>query len=70
MDRGRGGDLLCLDLRRVGPGHYHRGWHGTGTIGAFAAAASRLLRLDEAQIAQALALAAAQSGGLPRGAAD
>ncbi|MBI0537246.1 hypothetical protein D9599_16870 [Roseomonas sp. KE2513] len=52
--------------RRVGPGHYHRGWHGTGTIGAFAAAAAagRLRRLDERQLASAFALAAAQSGGL------
>jgi 2-methylcitrate dehydratase PrpD len=52
--------------RRVGAGHYHRGFHGTGTIGAFAAAAAagRLRRLDERQLASAFALAAAQSGGL------
>ncbi|WP_161993516.1 MmgE/PrpD family protein [Muricoccus nepalensis] len=52
--------------RRLGAGHYHRGWHGTGTIGAFAAAAAagRLRRLDERQLASAFALAAAQSGGL------
>lgn len=52
--------------RRIGPGHYHRGWHGTGTVGAFAAAAAagRLRRLDEWQLASAFALAAAQSGGL------
>jgi 2-methylcitrate dehydratase PrpD len=52
--------------QRVGLGHYHKGWHGTGTIGAFAAAAAagRLLRLDEAQLRAAFALAAAQSAGL------
>ncbi len=51
---------------RVGPGHYRKGWHGTGTIGAFAATAAvgRLLRLDEAKLRAAFALAAAQSAGL------
>lgn len=52
--------------RRVGQGHYRKGWHGTGTIGAFAAAAAagRLLALDAEQMANALALAASMSGGL------
>ncbi|MBV9811273.1 MAG: MmgE/PrpD family protein [Acetobacteraceae bacterium] len=61
------GLIAALSIaERLGPGHYHRGWHGTGTIGAFAAtaAACRLLRLDERRIAHAFALAAAQSGGL------
>jgi 2-methylcitrate dehydratase PrpD len=46
--------------------HYDRGWHTTqtlGTIGATAAAAS-LLRLDEAKICNALAIAASLAGGL------
>ncbi|UFN48034.1 MmgE/PrpD family protein [Roseomonas sp. OT10] len=52
--------------RRLGAGHYHRGWHGTSTIGIFAAtaAAGRLLRLDARRLACAFAMAAAQSGGL------
>lgn len=52
--------------RRVGQGHYHKGWHGTGTMGAFAAAAAagRLERLDSGAMANAFALAAAMSGGL------
>jgi len=52
--------------RKVGRGHYNRGWHGTGTIGAFAAAAAagRLEELDEDQMANAFALAASLSGGL------
>lgn len=52
--------------RRVGRGHYQKGWHGTGTIGAFAAAAAagRLLQLDEIGLANAFALAASMSGGL------
>ncbi len=53
---------------RVGQGHYHKGWHGTGTIGAFASAAAigRLWRLDEDTLRSAFALAASQSGGLKR----
>jgi 2-methylcitrate dehydratase PrpD len=51
---------------RVGLGHYHRGWHGTGTIGAFAAAAAagRLGRLDERQLATMFSIVASQSAGL------
>jgi 2-methylcitrate dehydratase PrpD len=50
----------------VNPTHYERGWHATctlGTLGA-AAAASRLLGLDPAGTATALAVAASQSSGL------
>ena len=52
--------------RLVGQGHYHKGWHGTGTFGAMSAAAAvgRLLRLDEKRMRSAFALAAAQSGGI------
>ncbi|MDP2618788.1 MAG: MmgE/PrpD family protein [Hyphomicrobiales bacterium] len=52
--------------RRVGLGHYHKGWHGTGTIGAFAAAAAagRLAGLDERRMRAAFALVASMSGGL------
>ena len=52
--------------RRVGYGHYHRGWHATGTFGTFAATAAvaRLRRLGAAQLRSAFALAAAQAGGL------
>lgn len=51
---------------RLGPGHYARGWHGTGTVGVFAAtaAAARMMRLDSAQLRAAFGLAAAMSGGL------
>jgi 2-methylcitrate dehydratase PrpD len=51
---------------RLGPGHYPRGWHGTGTVGAFgaAAAAGRLLGLDAAGLRAAFGLVAAMSGGL------
>lgn len=51
---------------RIGLGHYHKGWHGTGTIGAFAAAAAtgRLRRLDERQLAAMFSIVASQSAGL------
>lgn len=50
----------------LGQGHYHRGWHGTGTIGTFAAtaAAGRMAGLDAARMGAAFAMAAAMSGGL------
>lgn len=52
--------------RLVGPGHYYKGWHATGTYGAFAAtaAAARLHRLNEGQLRAAFALAASQSAGI------
>jgi 2-methylcitrate dehydratase PrpD len=48
--------------------HYAHGWHATSTIGAVAAGAAiaHLLDLDEKAFAAALAIAAAQSGGLQR----
>jgi 2-methylcitrate dehydratase PrpD len=50
----------------INPAHYEHGWHATctlGTLGA-AAAAARILGLDTAQTATALAVAASQSSGL------
>ena len=54
---------LGLALR---PGHYAAGWHPTGTLGTFgaAAASARLLGCDEHQSQNALALAATQAAGL------
>jgi len=50
----------------IGESHYASGWHATATIGVMGAAAAcaRLLDLDTARFAQALALAASQSAGL------
>lgn len=52
--------------RRLGQGHYNKGWHGTGTVGAFAATAAvgRLHRLSHEQMTAAFALCASMSGGL------
>ena len=50
----------------VYPAHYDAGWHITGTVGVFAAAAAigRLIRLDTQQMVWALGLAATQAAGL------
>jgi len=50
----------------VFPEHYEAGWHITGTAGVFgaAAAAGKLLGLNEQQMAWALGIAATQSSGL------
>jgi 2-methylcitrate dehydratase PrpD len=50
----------------VGTGHYVAGWHSTGTLGTFAAAAGagRALRLDADAMERALGLAATQAAGL------
>lgn len=50
----------------VYPSHYDIGWHITGTVGVFAAAAAvgRMMGLNEQQMVWALGLAATQSAGL------
>jgi 2-methylcitrate dehydratase PrpD len=52
--------------RSIIPEHYARGWHSTSTIGTLGAAvaASRLLGLDAAGVAQAVAIAASSAAGL------
>ena len=50
----------------VAPSHYTRGFHVTGTVGSFsaAAAAGRMLGLDPRQLAVAFGIAATQAAGL------
>ena len=52
--------------RAVSPSHADRGYHPTGTIGSFSAAAasSRLMGLDESQTAHALGIAGLQAAGI------
>lgn len=61
-----GVDTECRIGNAVYPAHYDRGWHITGTTGPFgaAAAAGKLLGLDEQQMTWALGIAAAQPVGL------
>src|SRR5438067_8675889 len=53
----------------MNPGHYDAGFHATGTLGAFGAAAGvgQLLGLDRRQQTHALALAGTQAAGLKSG---
>ena len=50
----------------VNPKHRNRGFHSTGTVGTFVsgAVASKLLKLDETQILNALGLCGTQAAGL------
>lgn len=50
----------------IAPGHYESGFHGTTTIGTFAAAAacSHLLGLDPQRTAHAIGIAATQAAGI------
>ena len=61
-----GVEAECRIGNAVYPAHYDAGWHITGTTGVFgaAAAAGKLLDLNEQQMVWALSLAAAQPVGL------
>jgi 2-methylcitrate dehydratase PrpD len=61
-----GVETECRIGNAVYPAHYDVGWHITGTAGVFgaAAAAGRLLGLDEKRMVWALGIAATQSSGL------
>ncbi len=61
-----GVEAECRIGLSVVPEHYAIGWHITGTVGVFgaAAAAGKILGLNEQQMAWALGIAATQSSGL------
>jgi len=61
-----GYEAACRIGLALRPGHYALGFHATGTVGAFAAAAAcaRLLGLDGEAAARALGIAGTQAGGL------
>ena len=61
-----GYETCCRIGMAMRPGHYGRGFHATGTVGAFGAAAAcaRLLGLDAEATAQALGIAGTQAAGL------
>jgi 2-methylcitrate dehydratase PrpD len=61
-----GVDVECILGRYAGPAHYADGWHNTGTIGTFgaAAAAASLLNLDPDRTDQALGIAGTRAAGL------
>jgi 2-methylcitrate dehydratase PrpD len=61
-----GAEVECRIGNAVYPQHYDVGWHITGTVGPFGAAAAvgKLLHLSEQQMTWALGLAATQPVGL------
>ena len=61
-----GFEVECKIAEAINPSHYQRGFHSTGTIGTFGAAAStaKLLNLKPAQLAHTLGIAASMSSGI------
>src|SRR5437763_6501446 len=61
-----GYETACRIGSALSPGHYNLGFHATGTLGAFGAAAAcaRLLGLDAEATARALGIAGTQAAGL------
>jgi 2-methylcitrate dehydratase PrpD len=61
-----GVDAECIIGRYIGAAHYAQGWHATGTLGTFgaAAAAANLLGADRETISRALGIAGTQAAGL------
>lgn len=61
-----GYEIACRIGDACIPSHYVKGFHATGTIGTFGAAAAvaNLMRLDAGRSAHALGIAAAQAAGL------
>jgi 2-methylcitrate dehydratase PrpD len=61
-----GYETACRIGMALRPGHYNLGFHATGTVGVFGAAAAcaRLLGLDGAATSRALGIAGTQAAGL------
>ncbi|HEX3881254.1 MAG TPA: MmgE/PrpD family protein [Stellaceae bacterium] len=61
-----GYETACRAGLSVRPGHYGRGFHATGTVGVFGAAAAcaHLLGLDAEGVGRALGIAGTQAAGL------
>jgi 2-methylcitrate dehydratase PrpD len=64
-----GFEVGCKIAEAINPDHYMRGFHTSGTIGTFAAAAAaaHMLDLDEEATARALGLAASMASGIRAG---
>ena len=61
-----GFEVECKIAEAIHPDHYMKGFHSSGTVGTFGAAvaAIKLLQLDRAQTAHALAIAASSASGI------
>jgi 2-methylcitrate dehydratase PrpD len=61
-----GFEVECKIAEAISPSHYKKGFHSSGTIGTFGAAAAtaKLLGLDEEQLGHMLAIAASSASGI------
>ncbi len=61
-----GFEVECKIAEAIHPNHYKKGFHSSGTIGAFGAmaAAAKLLELDAKAVAHALSITASLSAGI------
>ena len=61
-----GFEVECKIAEAIDPEHYTRGFHSTGTIGTFgaAAAAAKLMRMPPAQVRHLLTIASSMSSGI------
>lgn len=61
-----GFEVECKIAEAIDPDHYRRGFHTSGTVGTFgaAAAAAKLLKLDEQAIGHMLAIASSLASGI------
>jgi 2-methylcitrate dehydratase PrpD len=61
-----GFEVECKLAEAINPEHYRRGFHTTGTIGAFGACAAsgKLMRLDEEELRHATGITASLSSGI------
>ena len=61
-----GFEVECKISEAINPDHYNKGFHSTGTIGTFAAAAAtaKLLKMDAKAVAHAIAIAGSLSAGI------
>jgi 2-methylcitrate dehydratase PrpD len=61
-----GFEVECKIAEAIDPSHYNRGFHSSGTIGTFgaAAAAAKLLKLNDVQLGHMLSIASSLSSGI------
>jgi 2-methylcitrate dehydratase PrpD len=61
-----GFEAFCKIADAVQPSHWYKGYHATGTFGTFGAsvAASKILRLDDGRLTNALGIAGSEAAGL------
>ena len=61
-----GFEVECKIAEAIDPSHYNRGFHSSGTIGTFgaAAASAKLLKLNDAQLGHMLSIASSLSSGI------